>query len=129
MLLQQTNIVTENNGPRSSGKPNHCFYCGQEVGASHRADCVCRVKVVMVEVSMTIPRIVPANWDESMVNFNLNESSWCADNISNDINRYINAKNQGAPCMCGTFCGKLLRDATEKDLKDIDLAKLLSSGE
>jgi len=128
MLLQQTNMVTENNGPRASGKLDCCFYCGQIVGEEHKADCVCRLKVVMVEVSMTIPRVVPADWDESMVNFHLNESSWCADNIIEDINLYINSKNQGAPCMCGTFCGKLLRDATEEDLKDTDLAKLLSSG-
>ena len=127
MLMQHTNMVTKDNGLRASGKLDCCFYCGQIVGEEHKADCVCRLKVVMVEVSMTIPRVVPADWDESMVNFHLNESSWCADNIINDLNRYMIAKKQDAPCMCGTFFGKLLRDATEEDLKGIDLVKLSTS--
>lgn len=127
MIIKDTNIVTQHNGHRANKRIDCCFYCGQIVGEEHKADCVCRLKVVMVEVSMTIPRVVPADWDESMVNFHLNESSWCADNIINDLNRYINAKNQGAPCMCGTFCGKLLRDATEEDLNGIDLVMLSTS--
>jgi hypothetical protein len=94
------------------------------VGAEHKADCVCRVKVVMVEVTMTIPRVVPASWGADSVDFQLNESSWCANNIENDIGRYRAAMGDDAPCMCGAFHGKFMRDATEEDLQGVDVVQL-----
>lgn len=124
MLLQHTNTVTAENGPRPAGKPDQCFYCGQPLGAEHANDCVCRVKVVMVEVTMQIPRVVPASWPPGIVNFHLNDSSWCADNIGNDLERYLAAKSDDAPCMCGRFHGKFLREATEADLQGVDLVRL-----
>ena len=82
------------------------------------------MKVVMVEVTMTIPRVVPVSWDADSVDFQLNESSWCADNIENDLSRYVAAKGDEAPCMCGAFRGKFLRDATEDDLQGVDVVQL-----
>ena len=124
MLLQHRNLVTPENGPRPAGRPDQCFYCGQPVGAEHKEDCVCRVKVVMVQVTMTIPRVVPASWDADAVDFHLNESSWCANNIEDDLARYKDAMGDDAPCMCGAFSGEYLRDATEEDLRGIDVAQL-----
>jgi hypothetical protein len=124
MLLQHTNLVTPENGPRPAGRPDQCFYCGQPVGAEHKEDCVCRVKVVMVEVTMTIPRVVPASWGADDVDFKLNESSWCANNIASDIGEYMAAMSDEAPCMCGAFHGKFLRDATEEDLQGVDVVRL-----
>ena len=124
MLLQHTNMVTPEHGPRPAGRPDQCFYCGQAVGTEHKADCVCRVKVVMVEVTMTIPRVVPASWDADSVDFHLNDSSWCADNIEGDLTRYMEAKGDDAPCMCGAFHGKFLRDATDEDLQGVNVVQL-----
>ena len=124
MLLEHTNMVTPTNGPRPAGKQDQCFYCKQPVGTEHKESCACRVKVVMVEVTMTIPRVVPAYADAGNVDFCLNDSSWCADNIETDLARYMDAKGDAAPCMCGTFHGRFLREATEEDLQGVDVVKL-----
>lgn len=124
MLLEHTNMVTSENGPRPAGRPDQCYYCGQPVGLEHKADCACRVKVVMIEVTMRIPRVVPASWDAGLVDFHLNDSSWCADNIGDDLTQYLAAKNDDAPCMCGTFSGKFLRDADANDLQGVDVVQL-----
>lgn len=124
MLLEHTNKVTPENGPRPAGKPDECFYCAEPLGADHKPDCVCRLKVVMVEVTMTIPRLVPASWDAGMVDFHLNDSSWCADNIEGDLARYMAAKGADAPCMCGRFSGKFLRDADADDLQGVDVVEM-----
>lgn len=124
MMLQHTNTVTPENGPRPAGMPDRCFYCGEPVGAEHKTDCVCRVKVVMVEVTMTVPRVVPASWDAGMVDFHMNDGAWCADNITTDLNRYMEARGEDSPCLCNTFHSKFLRDATDDDLQDVDLVCL-----
>lgn len=124
MLLEFTNFVTEDNGPRPAGKPDECFYCQQPLGGEHAQDCTLRLKVVMVKIELTMPRVVPASWDTEMVDFHLNDSSWCSDNIGNDIMCYLDAKEEGAPCLCGKFYGTCLGDATTEDLKGLDLVKL-----
>ena len=123
-MIEHSKIVTLENGPRPAGKPNRCFYCAQPIGSEHKADCVCRVKVVMVKVEMTIPRVVPISWDRGMVDFHLEGSSWCADNIVGDLQRYLDAKGDEAPCMCHQFTGEYIREATADDLRGVDLMKL-----
>ena len=124
MLLEHTNMVTVENGPRPAGKPDECFYCRQPLNTEHKTDCVCRKKVVMVKVKMTIPRVVPASWDAGSVDFHLNDSSWCADNIEGDLSRYMEAKGDDAPCLCSRFSGVFVRDATADDLDGVDVVKL-----
>ena len=128
MLLPHSNKVTTDNGPRPAGKPDQCFYCGQPLGADHATDCVCRQKIVMIKVEMTIPFLVPASWNEDSVEFQLNDSSWCADSIEHDLVKYMKAKSDDAPCLCEHFTGTYLREATEDDLVGIDTVKLYGLG-
>jgi hypothetical protein len=124
MLLAHTELVTPENGPRPFGRPDRCFYCGQALGAEHAPGCVLRRKVVMVEVTLRIPRVVPAAWDSRQVEFQLNDGSWCADNIEGDLAQYQESRGDDAPCLCGAFHAKFLREATAEDLQGLDLVTL-----
>lgn len=121
MILTQTNLVTPENGPRPAGKPDRCFYCQEPIGAEHKPDCVCRRKVVIVEVTVTFPRVMPQDWDAEINEFHMNESSSCQNNLIDfDLDRYREACGDGF-CLCGLIQGRHLRDATPQDLEDVDL--------
>jgi len=123
MILEHTRMVTPENGPRPAGKPDECFYCRQPVGSPHKDDCVCFCKIVMVKVEMTLPRVVPAHWDQHDIEFHLNDSSWCANNITNDIKRMEAADEENCRCLCHNFSGEFLREATAEDLEGFTLTK------
>ena len=121
MIIAQTNIVTPENGPRPAGGPDHCFYCGEPLGAEHKPDCVCRKKVVMVEVTITFPRVIPQGWDIEKNEFHMNESSSCQDNLIDfDLDRFRAASGEGF-CLCGLIKARHLRDATSDDIDGLDL--------
>lgn len=124
MYLEHTRLVTPLNGPRTAGKPTECFYCHQPLGERHKDDCVCFAKVVMVRVEMTIPRVVPAHWTQHDIEFHMNDSSWCASNIINDLQRMDEADEDNCRCLCSDFRGEFLREATADDLDGYTLTKL-----
>lgn len=96
---------------RPAGKPDECFYCQAKIGDDHRKGCVIRSRTVMVRVSFDLIREVPEDWEASMVEFHMNESSSCADNLIEEIS--TQAERLG--CACGVTEGVFLREATEED--------------
>ena len=124
MLLAHTKLVTPTNGPRPAGKPDRCFYCGELIGNEHKPSCPCRVKVVQLKVELILPVVVPEYWDADAVDFHFNDSSWCADNIANELVRYMEAKSYEAGCLCSSFEGTFIRDAEPEDLEGIDTVAL-----
>ena len=124
MELPDTFLVTPENGPRPFGSPDKCFYCGQPVGTEHKDGCVCREKLIMLRITMTIPVVVPASWDNETIDFKYNDSSWCGDNIIDDLQRYYSARTDEAPCLCGSATFEYVRDADADDLMGIDLNEL-----
>jgi hypothetical protein len=50
---------------------------------------------------------VPEFWDEDMIDFHRNESSWCASNILPDL--------EARPCICKDTTFDFVREATEED--------------
>jgi hypothetical protein len=124
MLIERSIKVTKENGVRPAGLQDRCFYCGQHIGENHKDDCVCVVKVVMVKVEMTIAKVVPASWQDHMVNFHLNDSGWCADNFAQDLERYMDARGDDGPCLCGVFSGEYVRDATTEDVDGLDVESM-----
>jgi hypothetical protein len=115
MILEHTRLVTREDG---------CIYCHQPCGEPHKDDCVAFSKVVMVKVQMELPIVVPASWDDYNVDFYLNDSSWCANNIAQDIELLDEADEGNCRCLCNKFHGEYLRDATEDDLDGYTLTKL-----
>lgn len=50
-----------------------------------------------IKIEIHLPMSFPGDWDDDMIRFHLNESSWCADNIINELETY--SKKHG--CICG----------------------------
>jgi hypothetical protein len=52
------------------------------------------------KIKMTVEYEIeyPDDFDESMVDFHLTESSWCADNALEDIQKYLKSIGR---CLCG----------------------------
>jgi hypothetical protein len=98
-------------GLRPAGDGKHCFYCGAEKGAQHRDGCNMRVRSVVVKVTFEYVRLVPEDWDAHMIEFHLNESSSCADNIIEEISEL--AERRG--CACGLQDAAYVRDASDED--------------
>ena len=123
MILAHTRLVTPERGPRPAGKPTECFYCHKLVGDAHADDCVLFEKIVMVKVEMVIPRAVPAHWTDEQIELQMNDGSWCANNIARDIERMDEADEEDHRCLCNDFQAEVLRDATVDDLNGYTLTK------
>lgn len=98
-------------GIRPAGSQENCFYCGAEKGTQHRDGCTMRVRTVVVRVSFDYIREVPEDWDTHLIEFHLNESSSCADNILAEID----SQSERRGCACGMQEAKYLREATSED--------------
>lgn len=62
-------------------------------------------KMVPVVLTWRCDMEVPADWDDGMVEFFLNGSSFCADNLFRIIEQH--AARQGYDCTCPLFGGSL----------------------
>jgi len=91
-------LVHENDdGIRPAGPPDECLYCRQKVGQPHGPDCVTVKKLVEFKVDVRLSDgvkftglwqcEVPHSWDEHMMDFHKNESSWCSNNIMHEENK------------------------------------------
>lgn len=49
-----------------------------------------------IRITIDLPMEFPLLWDEEMIEFNLNESGYCADNLIGELQRY-SSKNG---CIC-----------------------------
>jgi len=114
-------VAENDDGIRPAGKPDECFYCNRKVGEIHGPECVIVTKRVKVRYSFEIEIDVPHFWDEGLIDFRLNDSSWCADNAIEEIGKYREAS--GDECLCGIFEGRFIDvvDATpRRELKKDD---------
>lgn len=96
---------------RPAGKPDECFYCKAKIGDDHKQGCVIRSRTVMVRVSFDLIREVPEDWDQTMIEFHMNESSSCKDNLIDEIEKQAGRIG----CSCGFGNGEFLREATAED--------------
>ena len=103
--------IADKYAERPAGKPGVCFYCGVRLGKEHSQNCTIRTRTVMVEVRATLIMTVPEDWEESMVEFHMNESSSCSDNLLNSLSKQ--AERMG--CACAFVESKFVREATAED--------------
>lgn len=106
------NWIVEDSDARPAGAPGECFYCRQPVGHEHKKGCVVRTRTVVMEVTITLVREVPEDWDTELIEFTWNEGSWCASNIVDDLAKI--AENDDR-CLCGQFAARYVREATSED--------------
>lgn len=110
--------VTED-GVRSAGSPNKCFYCGEPKGAPHAADCVIPQRTVVLAMTIEYVVSIPAYWDVSQVEFHRNDSSWCS---ANDLRLIADQADAAGENMCNT-CSRtqfrFIREATETDMEEM----------
>ena len=96
---------------RPARQDGTCFYCRVPLGKQHNVGCVLRYKTIVVEVTMRLVRRVPEDWDANMIEFHMNDSSWCASNFIGEI-QSVNTKER---CLCDRTEGKFVREATKED--------------
>ena len=97
---------------RPAGKPDRCFYCGELIGSQHKPECVIRQRTVVLDCTIRVVMPVPEDWDEEMINFHFNESSWCANNILETLSDHV---EKGENCLCPRTSIRYVEDATEED--------------
>ena len=70
----------------------------------------------MVKIEINLPMEFPKDWDDKDIDFHLNESSWCASNIIDELLKY----EEGHGCICRICKFKVheLPKATVPHMKD-----------
>jgi hypothetical protein len=107
--------VTPESGPAPAGQPDECFYCKVKVGGEHAPDCVVRQRTVVCRVAIDLVRAVPEDWDGEMINFHMNDSSSCSNNLLREVADLLARLEDDARCACGFVEGSYLREADEDD--------------
>lgn len=54
-------------------------------------------KTVTIRWTIDLPMSFPKDWDKRLIEFHLNESSWCCDNLIDDLVKYSDQNG----CICG----------------------------
>jgi hypothetical protein len=110
MMHPETHAVKASD-ERPARRDGACFYCRAPLGGVHWAGCVIRSRTVVCEFRVTLVRGVPEDWDERMVEFHMNDSSWCMNNLVREMDEVAVEDH----CLCGQVEGKFLREATQED--------------
>ena len=101
--------------------PGKCFYCEGTLGNPHGAECVVPNRPVKVRLTMDLVVSAPQKWDQRMIEFHYNDSSWCADNIVEEIHRTVAARQEGYCALCGVTSITYLGEATLEDAVEAGL--------
>lgn len=64
-------------------------------------------KIKTIDWHISLPMDFPEDWDNEMIEFHLNESSWCCDNLIDLLEKY--SKENG--CICNICEAKVLKDS------------------
>jgi len=77
----------------------------KKVGDPHAPTCVCLHRIVKVRYSFDIEIEVPHNWNKESIEFQKNESTWCANNALDELNEFAENLNG---CLCPYFQAEVL---------------------
>jgi hypothetical protein len=108
-------VATNDDGIRPAGEPDQCFYCQERVGSEHKRDCVIVTKKVRVRFTVELDVDIPHCWDRGLVEFQYNDSKWCARNLADLIDEN--------GCICDTTNCEFIRvvdDTPVRKLVDIE---------
>lgn len=114
-MKRQSHIVESNTSP----VPCKCCHCTARVGEEHDLGCVCRRRTVVIASTIEHVIDVPEDWSPEDIEFQRNESSWCANNVSRELIPVL-TKARDDPdgyCLCSRYSAQYVREATEEDEK------------
>jgi len=103
-MLKIPIVLPNDNGIRSAGKSNECFYCHQKIGLPHKKDCVILNKKVKLKYSFEIEVEMPWSWDNGQILFHRNDGSWCADNALDELEKLSDKLG----CLCSVFSAEII---------------------
>jgi hypothetical protein len=106
-------ILVKKSDIRPARPDGTCFYCSVPLGQEHKKECVIRTKTVTISINIILPYETVESWDKEDTEFHLNESSWCADNIITELEKY--SKKHG--CICGITKIKLIDELNKRKEK------------
>ena len=109
-----SNFIVTQKATRPAGNRTNCFYCNQPIGNKHLTSCVLINQMIRCEFTITIDIPWPAEWSEDNVNYKLNNSGWCLDNIY----KYIDDKCKETECICPFTKGKYIKRIGEPFLDE-----------
>lgn len=121
--MKKESWIVKKSDLRPAGDGEHCFYCGASVGEEHKKECVMREKTVTIRFSIDLVTLVPEDWDKNMIDFRYNESSWCANNLIDELKKVKKATG----CLCPIVKAKVINMNTSGEaskFQGIDLNKL-----
>ena len=58
----------------------------------------------IIRITIDLPMKFPTDWDDNLIEFHLNESSWCFDNLIDQLEQY--SEEHG--CICKICSAKVL---------------------
>jgi hypothetical protein len=103
-------------GIRTAGKPDECFYCHAKRGAQHSADCVIRSRTVVVSMELEYVIHVPEHWTPDSIESHRENSSWCANNALTELAALAeHTSRDGSPCLCNRATFRYVGEATADD--------------
>lgn len=103
-------VLPDDNRMRPAGPDDECMYCRQKTGQPHRNKCVSVLRRVRMRYEFEIEIAVPAFWTTHDIEFHRNDSSWCAGNAVDDIEKCRNQRENNGGCLCGTFKATFISD-------------------
>ncbi len=54
-------------------------------------------QIKTIQWTINLPMDFPSDWDDDMIEFHLNESSWCCSNLISELEKY----DEENGCICG----------------------------
>ena len=103
---------------RPAGPPDQCFYCHMPMGELHHPSCTIPQRTVVVAFTFELVRKVPANWDREMIEFHMNDSSWCTSNLLPELERLSDDEH----CVCFAVRGQYVREADADDEENYQIS-------
>ena len=79
-----------------AGRPDECFWCTAKIGDDHKTECVTQTRKVKVRAIIEYEIDAPRSWTAHDIVFHRNYSSWCADNIVNELQQIT----ESGACLC-----------------------------
>lgn len=91
-----SNFIVTTKALRPAGTSNECFYCKSLVGSEHKSDCVLIRRKVKLRLTVEYLVDVPAYQDKDDIESFYNESTHCASNVLQDLQKLDTERG----CLC-----------------------------
>jgi hypothetical protein len=106
--------VTQYEVTKAAMRPNstkeECFFCRQPVGNMHKYECPLVERKATVRATIVYDITPPAHWDKDAILFHRHESSWCASNMIDELEK--------EECLCGRVTFEIVAMSPDTFLRE-----------